>query len=139
MKNKKLTWLWITLIAVDVGLTLFFFVIHIIMLAQTVGKTPAQIQANANNGLIGYLQNHTTFYLWVFVIPLFVILAGNIVGLVLYVRKSTKKEQVKVDNLTDEQRAALRRELLQDLVKEQETPKAEEKAPEENKEEEKEK
>ncbi len=137
MKNKKLTWLWITLIAVDVGLTLFFFVIHIIMLAQTVGKTAAEIQANANNGLIGYLQNHTTFYLWVFVIPLFVILAGNIVGLVLYVRKSTKKEQVKVDNLTDEQRAALRRELLQDLAKEQEAPKAEEKAPEENKEEEK--
>ena len=137
MKNKKLTWLWITLISVDVGLTLFFFVIHIIMLAQTVGKTPAQIQANANNGLIGYLQNHTTFYLWVFVIPLFVILAANIVGLVLYVRKSTKKEQVKVDNLTDEQRAALKRELLQDLVQEQEAPKAEEKAPEENKEEEK--
>ena len=138
MKNKKLTGLWIALISVDVGLTLFFFVIHIIMLAQTVGKTSAEIQANAaKNGLIGYLQTHTTFYLWVFVIPLFVILAANIVGLVLYVRKSTKKEQVKVDNLTDEQRAALRRELLQDLAKEQEAqeaPKAEEKAPEDNKE-----
>ena len=117
MKNKKLTWLWITLAAVDVGLTLFLFVIHIIMLAQTVGKTAAEIQANAaKNGLIGYLQTHTTFYLWLFVIPLFVILAGNIVALVLYVRKSTKKEQVKVDNLTDEQREALKRELLQDLA-----------------------
>lgn len=120
MKNKKLTWLWITLAAVDVGLTLFLFVIHIIMLAQTVGKTAAEIQANAaKNGLIGYLQTHTTFYLWLFVIPLFVILAGNIVALVLYVRKSTKKEQVKVDNLTDEQREALKRELLQDLAGEQ--------------------
>ena len=120
MKNKKLTWLWITLAAVDVGLTLFLFVIHIIMLAQTVGKTAAEIQANAaKNGLIGYLQTHTTFYLWLFVIPLFVILAGNIVALVLYVRKSTKKEQVKVDNLTDEQREALKRELLQDLAGDQ--------------------
>ena len=120
MKNKKLTWLWITLAVVDVGLTLFLFVIHIIMLAQTVGKTAAEIQVNAaKNGLIGYLQTHTTFYLWLFVIPLFVILAGNIVALVLYVRKSTKKEQVKVDNLTDEQREALKRELLQDLAGEQ--------------------
>lgn len=114
------------MIAIDVGLTLFFFVIHIIMLAQTVGKTSAEILANAEkNGFIGYLQTHTTFYLWLFVIPLFVILAGNIVGLVLYVRKSTKKEQVKVDNLTDEQREALKRELLQDLAGEQKEDKKE--------------
>ena len=118
MKNKKLTWLWITLAAVDVCLTVFLFVIHIIMLAQTAGKTAAEIHANANNGLIGYLQNHPTVYGWVFVVPLFVILAGNIVALVLYVRKTTKKEQVKVDNLTDEQKEALRRELLQELSQE---------------------
>ena len=128
MKNKKLTWLWITLIALDVAITIFLFVIHIIMLAKTAGANldKATIIANKDKGLIEYLQYNTTLYLWLFVVPLFVILAGNIVGLVLYVRKSTKKEQVKVDNLTDDQREALRRELLQELSNKQDTPNAEE-------------
>ena len=132
MKNKKP--LFIAIIALDLALTVFFLVISIIMLAETVGKTPAEIAANANNGLIGYLQNHTTFYGLVFVVPLFVLLAGNIVGLVIYVRKTTKSEPTQLDDLSDEQKEALRQELLKDLMGGS-APKEEVKAEEPSKEE----
>ena len=139
MKNKKP--LFIAIIALDLALTIFFLVISIIMLANTVGKTPAEIAANANNGLIGYLQNHTTFYGLVFVVPLFLLLAGNIVGLVIYVRKTTQSEPTQLDDLSEEQKEALRQELLKDLMgggASKEEPKAEEAPIEEKAEEQKE-
>ena len=114
MKNKKP--LFIAIIALDLALTIFFLVISIIMLSQTVGKTPAEIAANADNGLIGYLQNHTTVYGVAFVIPLFVLLAANIVGLVIYVKKTSKSEPTQLDDLSEEQKEALRQELLKDLM-----------------------
>ena len=112
MKNKKP--LWIILISLDVAITVALFVISIIMLASTVGKTSADI-AQAE-GFIGYLQKNPTIYLVGFVVPLFVLLAANVIGLVLYVRHSTKKEPVKVNDLTDAQKEALRAELLKDLT-----------------------
>ncbi|MCR5348489.1 MAG: hypothetical protein K6E59_02630 [Bacilli bacterium] len=113
MKNKKP--LFITLIALDVAITAFFFVIHIIMLIN-LQKTPEEREAIG--GLIGWLmrQENNGFYLGLFVIPLFLLLAANVVGLVIYVRKTTKKEPVKVNDLTEEQREALRAELLKDLT-----------------------
>ena len=113
MKNKKV--LWIALISVDVILTVFLFVMHIIMLANVVNKTREQIAMLT--GLVGYLANNTGLYLGLFVVPTFVILAANIVGLVIYVRKQTKKEPIKVNDLTDEQKEALKKELLEDLNK----------------------
>ncbi|MCR4911889.1 MAG: hypothetical protein K5925_05130 [Bacilli bacterium] len=113
MKNKKI--LWIALISLDVAVTVFLFVIHIIMLSNIIGKTPEQV--NELTGLVGTLAKNTTLYLCAFVIPTFVILAANIVGLVIYVRKQTKKEAVKVEDLTDEQKEALKQELLKDLNK----------------------
>ena len=73
-----------------------------------------------NHGpFIGYLQQHPTFYLCTFVIPLFVLLAANIIFLILYVRKVGKKSEVAVDDLTEEQKAALRAELLKELQNEE--------------------
>ena len=133
MKNKKP--LFIALIALDLALTIFFLVISIIMLANTVGKTPAEIAANT--GFIGYLQNHTTVYFFGFVLPLFVLLAANIIGLVLFVKKTSKSEPTQLNDLSDEQKEALRQELLKDLMggakKEEPAPEAPE-AKEENKE-----
>ena len=110
MKNKKV--LWISLIALDVAVTVFMFVIHVIMLAKTVGNSGV---LESETTMIGWLQRNLTAYLWIFVIPLFIILAGNIVGLVLYVRKTAKKEAPTVDTLTEEQKEALKQELLKDL------------------------
>ena len=116
MKSKK--WLWITLGALDVAITIFLFVVHVIMLANIVGKSPEEVeQLRSSAGFIPYLMKNSTVYLVAFVIPLFLILAANIIALVFYVKKQTKKEPVKVSDLTDEQREALKKELLKDLEK----------------------
>ena len=111
MKNKKP--LWIALISLDVVITIVLFAISIIMLAN-VSKTEAERMGM--DGFVGWLVNLKPLtYGLAFVVPLFVLLAINIVGLVIYVKKSTKKEPVQVDDLTEEQKEALRQELLKDL------------------------
>ncbi len=123
MKNKKP--LWIAIIAVDVAVTAFFFVIHIIMLAS-LSKSDAEREAMT--GLIRALMDNSNLYLWAFVVPLFVILAANIIGLVIYVRKTTKKEVTKLDDLSEDQKEALRQQLLAKLAGETK-PAAEEPKP----------
>ncbi len=113
MKNKKP--LIIALVAIDVVITITLLVISIVMLANTVGKSAAEI-LNAK-GFIGYLQNHTTFYFCLFVLPLFILLAANIIGLVIYVKKTTQTEQVKVSDLSEQQKAELMKQLQSDLLK----------------------
>ena len=106
MKNKKP--LFITLVSIDVAITIFLFVISILMLAN------ASKDKSTVGGLIGFLMNHPMVYGLGFVVPLFVLLAANIVGLVIYVRKSAKKN-VKVQDLSDEEKEALKKEILKDL------------------------
>ena len=114
MNKKKI--LWISLAVLDVAIVVFLFVVHIIMLANVVGKTPEQIQQFANgSGLFPYLAGHLSVYGFAFVVPLFVVLAANIVGLVIYVRKTTKKKAVTVNDLSEEEKEALKKELLKDL------------------------
>ena len=108
-------------VAIDVAITLFFFVISIIMLAMLGKYGDAKHAAANSDGLILYLLENTNVYFWAFVFPLFVLLAGNIVLLVLYVKKTStreaKKEQTKLDDLSEEQKEALKAELLKDLQK----------------------
>lgn len=114
MNKKKI--LWIVLGAIDIAVVLFFFVIHIIMLANIVGKTPQQIdEFSKGSGLFAFLAGHIDIYGYAFVIPLFAILAANIIALVIYIRKSTKKQAITVSDLTDEEKEALKKELLKDL------------------------
>ncbi len=116
MNKKKI--LFIALGALDIAVVTFLFVVHIVMLANVVGKTPEQIQAFAQGqGMFAYLAGHLDVYGYAFVIPLFVVLAANIVGLVLYIRKTTKKEPITVSSLSEEEKEALKRELLEDLKK----------------------
>lgn len=116
-KNKKP--LIISLVIADVAITITLLVISIIMLSQTVGKSAAQIKAS--KGFIGYLQNHPTIYLVTCVIPLFLILAANIISLVFYVKKVTKAEPIQMSELSDEQKNELKKQILADLQKQQET------------------
>ena len=114
-------------IAIDVAITLFLFAISIAMLV-TIGKYGNTKQAEMNSsGLILYLLQHTAFYFWIFVFPLFVLLLANIIGLVFYVKKTSAKENAptKLDDLSEEQKEALRQELLKDLMKDTEKNKEE--------------
>lgn len=114
MNKKKI--LWISLGVLDLGIVIFLFVVHIVMLANVVGKSSAEIQEFAKgSGLFAYLAGHLDVYGFAFVVPLFVILALNIVGLVIYIKKSTKKKAVTVSDLSDAEKEALKKELLKDL------------------------
>ena len=87
------------------------------MLSHVIGASPAEIQELAKEpGLVGYLISHLTVYGLAFVLPLFLVLAANIVGLVFYLRKNLKKEgKITASDLTEEEREALKKELLKDL------------------------
>lgn len=114
MNKKKI--LWIVLGVLDIAIVIFFFVIHIVMLSNVIGKSSEDIAAfAAGDGLFAFLAGHIDIYGYAFVIPLFIILALNIIGLVVYIKKSTKKQQVTIQDLTDEEKEALKKELLKDL------------------------
>ena len=108
--------LLLSLLGVDFALTVFLLVISIIMIATIVsnGNNPQEAAKHAS-GMIKFFIKNPTAYLFICVIPLFLLLAANIIGLVLYVRKTSKKEPTKLDDLSEEQKEALRQELLKDL------------------------
>ena len=124
MNNNKKKTLYIIAVAVDVVITVALLVISLMMLIKSGSLSSnelASIKASGGEGygFIGYLIAHTTTYFCAFVLPLFILLAINIVGLVIYVRKETQKEPIKVHDLSNEQKEALRREILADLQKDQ--------------------
>ena len=117
MNKKKI--LFITLAVLDAAIVTFLFVVHIAMLVNVVGKSAAEVQEFAKGeGLFSFLAGNLTVYGLAFVLPLFVILAANIIGLVLYVKKATKKEKVTIGDLSAEEKEALKKELLKDLQSE---------------------
>lgn len=111
MKDKKA--LWITLIILDVALTVGLLVIAIIMLARNATMTKAEIIAAT--GFIAYLQKNPMVYGLCFVVPLFILLGVNIYALTRYVRATSKKEEVQMNDLSEEQKEQLRQELLKEL------------------------
>ena len=113
-KAKKI--LFIALFALDLCLTVFFLVISIIMIATL----PADKGSINQNTFIGYLQYNTTVFLLAVLVPLFLLLGVNIVVLIMYVRKTNKAKQVKLNELSAEEKEALRKELMKDLAGPQE-------------------
>lgn len=127
MKRKTVKALIIVGVVVDLCITAFLFVVSIIMLALIGKYKSANIAIEYTQGLIKYLFQNPAFYFWVFVFPLFVLLAANIIGLVFYVKKTSAKENTptKLDDLSNEQKEALRQELLKDLMKDTQNNKEE--------------
>ncbi len=104
-------------LGLDVIVTVFLFVISIIMIATMPDKIyDPKVFYESNPGLITYLQAYPTTYLLSCVLPLVILLIGNIILLVLYINRAGKKKAELAD-LTDEQRAALRAELMKDMEK----------------------
>ena len=112
-KNKKI--LYISLFALDIALTIALFIISIIMLV----KMP-QTQTDRDNatGIIGYFVKNPTVFLVSVVLPLFILLGVNIYVMIWYVRKQNKAKKVEVSDLSDEDKAKLRAELMKDLQNE---------------------
>ena len=117
-KAKKI--LIFTGIGIDLAITISLFVIAIIMLVTMPSSRVSMHDAVEKNGpFIGYLQQHPTVYFWSCVFPLILLLIANIAILVLFVRAISKKKQMAVEDLNEEQKAALRAELLKELQAEQ--------------------
>ena len=114
MKKKPI---YIALFVLDILATIFFFVVSIIMIATMPAN---QAELDLGEGFINYLQKNPTVFLVAFVVPLFLLLAGNIVLLVWYVRKVTAQKKLALQDLSDEEKEALRKELLKDIAKEAE-------------------
>ena len=103
-------------IVVDVGITVFLLIVSIIMLATMPKNSIEMSEAIEMNGpFIGYLQKNPTVYLVTCVVPLFLLLGVNIVGLVMYIKKAGKTKATLAE-LSDEQKDALKAELLKDLT-----------------------
>ena len=103
-------------IVLDVGITVFLLVVSIIMLATMPKNSIEMSEAIEKNGqFIGYLQQNPTVYLFTCVVPLFLLLGLNVVGLVMYVKKAGKTKTTLAE-LSDEQKDALKAELLKDLT-----------------------
>ena len=103
-------------IVLDIGITVFLLVVSIIMLATMPANGVEMQQAIEMNGpFIGYLQQNSTVYLFTCVVPLFLLLGVNVVGLVMYIKKAGKTKATLAE-LSDEQKDALKAELLKDLT-----------------------
>lgn len=106
-------------IVLDAAITIFLFVISVILLVKT-AKVPdawSQVALQNEKGLIPYFQRNPNVYLLVCVIPLFILLAVNIVFLVMFVKNSEKAKDVKVSDLSEEQKEALKKQLMEELKK----------------------
>ena len=105
-------------ITLDILIVVFLFVVSIVMLATMPADKEAMAKAIDTNGpFIGYLQQNPPVYFLTCVLPLILLLAGNIVGLVFYVKKASKKPAVELSELTEEEKEALKAELLKDISK----------------------
>ena len=106
----------IGLVVLDVALITFFLVVSIMLITvATKYKTQNEMLANSTGLVHAILAMGKWPSFFAFVVPMFLVLAANIVGLMLFVRKTTKKEPAKISDLSDEQKEALRQELLKDL------------------------
>ena len=104
-------------LVLDVGVTIFLFVISIMILAKVIPAATLNeaINNSRNLPLIYFLLQNPTIYLVGFVVPLFILLALNVVGLIIYVKKTSGVKPAQLDDLSEEQKEALRQELLKDL------------------------
>ena len=121
--NKYKKPLLITLLVIDLALTVFLFTISVIILAKVIpAANLSEAISETKSDFIKYLLTHNAFYFGLFVVPLFALLAANIISLVFYVKKTSAKENAptKLDDLSAEQKEALRQELLNDLLKDSE-------------------
>lgn len=106
-------------LGLDVVVTVFLFVVSIIMLATMPDEiVDAKAFYEANPGMITYFQAYPTTYLLSCVLPLVILLVANIILLVLYINKAGKRKTELAD-LSEEQKAALRAELMKDMSSEE--------------------
>ena len=119
-KTKKI--LYIALFALDIVVTLFLLIVPLIIIF-TKPDLPTEIDKST---FIGYFQGTPNAILFVFVIPGIALLGLNIFILIRFIKKTNEKKKVQLNELSDEEKEALRKELMKDLASPKEEEKKEE-------------
>lgn len=111
-KAKKV--LIITGIALDVLLTIMLFVFSIVLLMNL----PDNQYDISDNAFIAWFQGDPIRILLIIVLPLCLLLVGNIWLTVWYLKNSgtPAKKKVTLNDLSEEEKAALRQKILEEMA-----------------------
>lgn len=102
-------------VIIDIAITIFLFILSIILLV----KVPENKATVDPTTFLGWFYSNATRILLVCVIPLVLLLGLNIFFLVLYVRK-TGKRKVNLKDLSEEDKEALRKKIMEELSEKKE-------------------
>ena len=103
-------------IAVDVLITIALFVFSIVIL---VNMPDSRFESLPADTFLGYFQHNPEMILLVDVLPLALLLVGNVCLAIWYIKKTGKKEekkQVSLNDLSEEEKAALKQKILQEMM-----------------------
>ncbi len=106
-------------IAADVLITIALTVFSIVIL---VNMPDSRFESLPEDTFLGYFQHNPIMILICDVLPLTLLLVVNISLAIWYIKKTGKKQeerkQVSLNDLTDEEKAALKQKILQEMMQE---------------------
>ena len=106
-------------IAADVLITIALTVFSIVIL---VNMPDSRFESLPEDTFLGYFQHNPIMILICDVLPLTLLLVVNISVAIWYIKKTGKKQeerkQVSLNDLTDEEKAALKQKILQEMMQE---------------------
>ncbi len=104
-------------IALDVLVTILLFVFSIVILANM----PESRRAIDSTTFLGWFQTEPLRILLLDVLPLSLLLITNVCLTIWYIKKTGKKEEkksVSLSDLSEEEKAALKQKILQEMMQE---------------------
>lgn len=106
--------------ALDALITILLFVFSILILANAPSKADIELGLVDETSLIGWFSIKPIRILLLDVLPLLVLLAVNVSFAIWYVKKTGNKEQqkksVSLNDLSEEEKAALKQKILQEMM-----------------------
>ena len=116
MNQKVKKALLIAVIILDVLITVALLVFSIVILVK---MPDSRFESLPEDTFLGYFQHNPMMILIVDVLPLTALLVLNISLAIWYIKKTGKKEekkQVSLNDLTEEEKAALKQKILQEMM-----------------------
>ena len=116
MNPKAKKGLIIAGIAVDILVTIALFAFSIVIL---VNMPDTKYDSLPEDTFLGFFQHKPEMILLCDVLPLALLLVGNVCLTIWYLKKTDKKEgkkQVSLNDLTEEEKAALKQKILQEMM-----------------------
>lgn len=108
-------------LAADAIITIVLFVFSIIILVNMPDPVDVRSGNVDSTTFLGWFQVEPTRILLIIVLPLALLLVGNISLTIWYIKKTGKKEEkkeVSLNDLSDEEKAALKQKILQEMMQE---------------------